>query len=205
MNLKQLRQLLFLVFIYGFLLNPASATGEGPELFQGLKQGSTEEQIQAKFKGQIRREICDPIRDGLASYLGMTCDSLYISPYEVEGVPFKLSFYFTRDKRLLSRVELASTLDLPVQTAGTTLENNFPEKYEDLKAALTRRYGPPSSAEISNKHIPTYKHAQSEWRVKGGVVIVLRTLIWPETSKKAASVEHWIRYETGRTGSSGKL
>ncbi|GAB3491211.1 hypothetical protein GCM10027399_09080 [Curvibacter fontanus] len=181
----------------GMLLLATTANAAEP-IFQGLPWGATEAQIETRFAGQTKRRICDSALKQFADKLEQVCEGLYVEPYEVEGMPFKLSFNFSKKTRLLDNVSLDYSTEAPNVRPSSTPDARWNDTFLKLKDTLTDRYGPPVSSYLGGER--GSKMGSAEWRT-GATIVRLQSLFWGSTSFE----QHSILYYSNMSGSAGKL
>jgi hypothetical protein len=172
--------------------------------FQGIPWGASEKQIDSRFTKGLKKNDCSEFSRMLNAQLGEVCDYPYIEPYEVVGIPFKLSFLLNAKSRKLQRVGLYYSGDLDsITTFGTSdTEREWINRFGNLERALTDRYGKPERVNTESNSLIII--AIRIWRMDE-TIIQLKSQLTKKSAASSAREEYSILYSSIPMGEGGKL
>lgn len=137
-----------LACLFSFLLWPAA-----PAQAQEIGWGASESVLQRKYGPSLKRESCTTDRQRHVEARGRACESLYVQPYDMASVPFKLEFFLSPDERSLVQVVKS--------WSGSGSPEQFRLRYHALRAALRQRFGARDDHFVQTEHGIT--RARTRW------------------------------------------
>jgi hypothetical protein len=177
----------------------AQSTLEG---FQGLPWGATEQQVQSRFPKAATNIDCPDYAKRIYAAFHEVCDHPVIDPYEVAGIPFKLSFLLSERERLLSRVSLYYNGPVQKSIAGISARDTAVSLYKALRSLLTDKFGRHADEGMAEKGGLVV--ANCKWRLPG-TTIKLSLTFRPGYGTTEPSEELQVIYGSVALGESGKL
>jgi len=108
--------------------------------FRGLPWGASEGQVRARYGKEMKREKCGTTLARAKAYIHQACDNPVIDPYEVAGIPFKLSFELSKETRALVEVSLYFSMKVEPHSESPAVVD-WRAKNDLLHAALIKRFG----------------------------------------------------------------
>lgn len=127
--------------------------------FQGLKWGSSEAEVLAKFPAAQKSDsACNKKYQSFLQGMGYQCQTYELRDYKIENYGFNLQFRFDINTGKLASVELSPSFELYALLIAR--KASIVAVYLFLKEGLTSKYGNPTNVIVSSYVFDE----TSEWR-----------------------------------------